>query len=489
VVATWAASGQARAEPPSLEDALATAATSNPTLASARLTWRIVSEQAAVEQAPFDWYLESSVDYTRVLRVPAVITEPDDYQRVFGTINVRRLFETGTAASAGVSMQWEDFGLDPNPVFPRPTSFRPTLFLGVEQSLLRGLGPEVRNTPEALALLDAQAASLAQQETASAVAAEVCLAWLEVIRAKTALQATEIAIEGANVQLAAAQARVDARQSAPSELLAIKQAVSARRSDKIRGEAALANATRALLAAMGELPPTDGAPVGPASASPSTTAASLPPALSSLPALDPSEASARAEDAFGHRRAEIDVARAERALVQTHNATLPDLSLSAQVSLTATDEDLAAALRDVATADNPQFTVGVSVALPLVNAAAAATHQQALLTAERARATTDSALLTEQREAMRLATEAAAARAVAEELERSLGLAEQAWAAEQDKFVLGATTAQAVLQLLSTAEDARRLYWDTRLAEISAKVSLHHRLGSLLGHLGITVVP
>ena len=189
------------------------------------------------------------------------------------------------------------------------------------------------------------------------------------------------------------------------------------------------------------------------------------------------------------RQTRLALARQEIVTDYQKNQALPALDLVGGYGVAATHEDRQ---RDVFerlhSADEPFWTLGVTLSIPLGNRTARARHTQSVLSAERLKLT-----LRQQEEAVLVAVDNAAS-AVASGQERvqatreAREYAEQALAAEQRKLDSGKSTSFIVLQLQRDLTQARK-------SEISALADYNQQLanlalaeGNMLAHHGIELM-
>lgn len=156
------------------------------------------------------------------------------------------------------------------------------------------------------------------------------------------------------------------------------------------------------------------------------------------------------------REARLALERQGLTVRHQKNQTLPSLDLLGSYGVAASDEDSRSDVFDrMKSADEPYWTVGVTLSFPLGNRAARSRHAQSLATRERMQ------LEYRQLEESALVEVDNAARAVATGLERvqatreARGYAEQALQAEQQKLERGKSTSFVVLQLQRELTSAR----------------------------------
>ncbi|NCA82695.1 MAG: TolC family protein [Opitutae bacterium] len=336
--------------------------------------------------------------------------------------------------------------------------------LTLTQPLLKGFKSDATRYSVALARGQSEEARVELEAKVQEVLAQVEKAWYALVRARESIRVQEDAVRLATQLYEDNRRKVQiGAMSLLDEKQAESQAASARAelSTARRAYAEAQNQLKSLvfadhrnfrgtgLAAAGEL---EARPVA------VNLAAAGERALLDRPAL---------------RQARLALERQGITVRHQRNQTLPSLDLVGGAGVAASDEETRGDVFDrMEAADEPYWTVGVTLAFPLGNRAAKSRHAQSLATEEKLR------LQLQQLEETALVEVDDAAAAVATGLERvqateeARAYAEQALQAEQRKLASGKSTSFVVLQLQRDLTQARN-------AEIQALVDYNLQLSAL----------
>ena len=323
------------------------------------------------------------------------------------------------------------------------------------QPLLKGFKSDGTRYQVALARGQSEEARVQLEAKAQAVVAQVEEAWYALVRAREGIRVQEDAVRLATqlyednrrkVQIGA-MSLLDEKQagsqaaSARADLSSVRQAYAeAQNQLKSLVFADHRNFREVDLSAVGEL---EARPV----------------------AVNPEVAGERALlDRPNLRQARLALERQGIAVAHQRNQTLPSLDLVGGYGVAASDEESRGDVFDqMESADEPYWSVGVTLAFPLGNRAAKSRHAQSAATEEKMK------LELQRLEEAALVEVDDAAAAVATGLERvqateeARAYAEQALQAEQRKLDSGKSTSFVVLQLQRDLTQARN-------AEIQARV-------------------
>ncbi|NUN14316.1 MAG: TolC family protein [Myxococcales bacterium] len=442
-------------------------------------------QQSVVETAPYDWLLWSDVQYSRILRTPTRITDPDDYQRADGAVGVSRLWNFGLQTSVVVGLTYEHFGLAENSalanlpirVFNSSENYSPSLALQLEQPLLRGRSPEANEAAQVSADHAAEAARLRAEQAASTVLSETLLAFVDVAAAAEVFQLQKEALAAAEEQLEKTRLLAARGLLASVETFPLEQAVVARKRQIVETAGVLDSAWLRLEHAVG-------AKVARNKGNPPTFSFMETLGLGEVPIAEYDETVSKTK-AYGPRIAASEWRRHQALVVNAEDRELPNLVIRASASLDGSDNDLAGAIEDVFTAANPQFAVGIRLDLPLYNRAAQAVHTQARLESS----ARETEIEIEQKRALyelrRLRTVIENAELAEDLLQETEKWAEQTWLAEKSRLEAGRGTAMLVSQALVQWVDSRLLRVQSNADRGRSLVTYRHAAGSLLLDLGI----
>lgn len=466
----------AQGQPIDFDAALVEASKANAELRTARIAVRIADTRPEAERGRYDWAFGTELEFLQAFTIQQVATQAPETRQITGSFSFSRFFDTGTQTTFGFSTLYRDLGADSSFIFPLPTLFAPQLFANVEQDLLRGLGADVNNTAIELAELEGQTASIQEEELASNVVSRLATAWVRALQAKAALGIRRGAVDVAKEQLDAVDAQIDAGQVARNDRVAVEQLIAARQAEVVQAENDYADSLVDIGSILGR---------GLRGAQELAIESDWPERIRSLPHPTLDEIEANLERTYAARTAKIGVERAQRATVQTENATLPDLSLTASVLLAGADENYGTALEQVFTAENPTVTVGLALALPIENRTAESIHAQALFEIQRAEGELEATMANEGAVLMRLARNLGSTDRLIAAADRSVELAQASLDGEKEKFQLGRATNLDVLQAIQTLEEAQLERAQLDSEALATAVQLHHQSATLLNSLGV----
>lgn len=361
----------------SYADALALAAAHNPQVVGAGLDLRNAEANLLGARAPFQPSLSSSLS-----TFSATNEGTSQFGEVYSDVggwqaqaSLSEGFATGTAVSLDLSSSQTSFlyrlkGLDQE--FEEPAQFESTLGLTLSQNLLQGLKVSYNLQTLRGAQANLDVAGLQQKALVQSVKAEAAAAYWRALYTRRL-----VAIAAETERLQAEQLRVVMELVAAGRLPAVDRtrseaAVAQAQSARLTAEASAAAATDALLQLLGEAPTR------------SVELSSTPAAPSPLP-LDEAAVFAAVEAGNPGLAAQARALESARATsTAARNALLPELAASASGKLHGYEADLGAAWKEMASATLPEWSVGLSLSVPLGNATDRSRAELAVISAERA---------------------------------------------------------------------------------------------------------
>lgn len=349
--------------------------------------------------------------------------------------------------------------------------------LTLNQSLLQGISPRYQLRGIDQARVAVERVEIEESRQISGVVADVLKAYWDLVSSRRMVEIQKIDRRLADEQRMVTQARIAAGELANVELLRIDETVASRQAEVLESQRAAAEAEARLKTLMGvrrvddlylaTLRPEDGI-------------------RSALPGRDPlvSEDTALAKnpDLLLARR-DLESRKIDQRSVK--HELLPDLGLSASLSLNGTGFDAQEAVEDVFARKFPDFQVGMNLQVPLPDLGAIHSARAADLEVDAAQ------LSLEMAEAQVLSGVQTALRSIesfAAQLEVAkvrVDLAAQTAEASQATYRAGRNTLREVLEAQAALKEARVALLQAEVEKLKAQVDLEVLRGSLLETLGI----
>lgn len=349
--------------PLTYEDALRRAAERNPSVVQAEADVRAAEASRLAAGAPFGPTLDASGSFWGSIAESAVFgTQEASSESTgwFSSVGVSETLPTGTSLSADLESsltRFQSFDLEGFDISGADDTYESTLSLSVGQALLQGvrLRYNLQGVRQAETALDA--ATLVKEARRQQAMADVASAYWALYYQR---QLVVIAEQG--LTLAKEQARVVAALVADGRLAAVeKTRIDAVVAESERGvlsaRSAAAAAEDGLATLLGEAPgegislsSTPGAP----------------------PPVDLDEAAVAESVLAGNpelRALSLQADEAALALKDAQHARLPELGVSAGVELSAREESLSEAMKELSSGDLRGWNVGASLSVPLLNRA------------------------------------------------------------------------------------------------------------------------
>ncbi len=361
---------------------------------------------------------------------------------------------------------------------PVTTSFTANGAIQVRQNLLKGMGPWYNLGPVRQAKLSESSEEIAYDARVAEVLGSVVKAYFELSYAQRAVEIAEHSLELAASQRQVTEARIQAGDLAPTELLKIDETVATRQQAVLEAEMARRRAEitlRSLLSGepRGELARLQLRASGDPESAPilhRELDASLETALLRNPEL---------------RRQELDLQGREIAFRMSRQDLLPTLDFIGSLALNGVGENSAEGIDDVFSGNHPYWTFGVQLTVPLSNRAAETDFRTR-------RAEVEGSLLTlkQLQESTLAQVETTHTQIVSyqEQIRVALTrvmLADQNVVAEQARYAAGKSTTREVLEVQQSLRDAQLAEVRARTDALAARVDLELQRGTLLDTLGI----
>lgn len=406
------------AEPAALPTLLQQAIRTDPDLARVTIDLEIAAASIDAARAWDDWQVGAAASTGTSVATTALGDARLWNASLSGDLT-RRL-STGGVAGVEVLGRWSDSSRS-------ASQYTEAITATLTQPLLRGRGEELVRAAERAAQIDRDAAALAGDAAAVTVVEDVVLAYFNLVAAERELAIRQASLELARERLRVTQAGIGAGGVAPAERISVEQAIATREEDILAGEVSVIEASLALRRAAG-------LPIGAGQLLLTTDVAlAITPRswdvgaiLAATIAYSPEAAQLRALEAG----ATIDVEVGERGV-------LPALDLAMSLGPSGSADDPGEAALDVVTFQEFAAALSLTYRTTVGEVAARATARSAR--ARRQRVRLDAGDLEKQ---LALAVTRAVVAVTAAERRhdlavRTIGLAEQALAAEQARLASG----------------------------------------------------
>ena len=363
---------------------------------------------------------------------------------------------------------------------PVTTSFTASGAIEVRQNLLRGLGWWYNLGTVRQAELAESAEEVAYRAQVADVVGNTVKAYYELAYAQRAVEIAQLSVDLAVGQREVTQARIEAGDLAPVELMKLDETVATRQGSLLEAQMTQRRAgvaLRALLAGENEA----------GHLGSSYRAVDLP--TSPIPQRD---LGASFETALLHnpdiRRQQLDLQGRQIAFRMSRQDLLPQLDFTASLALNGVAEHTREGIDDVFGGHHPYWTFGLTLTVPLTNRASETSFRQR-------RAEVEFALLSLKslHEATLGEVENAHSQIVSYEeqvrvAETRVALAAQNVEAEEARYAAGKSTTREVLEVQQSLRDAQLAEIRARINSLSARVDLELVRGTLLEGMGISEV-
>lgn len=453
----------------SVEDAVASALASNPSLRAQRLQPVIAGTFAAVERAVFDPSVFARVERSR--EVTQRVSE--DIQTNFNvrsdqdtaTAGIRQTLPTGTELELSLEQDLSESNRSPRQAGTR-------VGLTLTQALLAGFG--IRSNLVALrqARADAMASAYELRGFITALVADVETTYWDYLGARTRIDILDNALQVARQQSREAALRIEAGTVAEVEQAAFAAEAARRQQDLIDGRAE-AERLRTQLLQLTSAPMTN---FYDRAVTPTT------PVVTDAAPLDgPADYVELAETRRPElNQARLDVARNELQVVATRNGLLPRLDLFVTLGQTGFARNYGEAYANLDSGDTYDLSGALEFEYALGNRAGRALDRRAKASAEQARASLDNLARVIEAEVRYALIEARRAAAQIEASAATVTFREQTLEAEKARFDVGRSTALLVAQAQRDLLTARLDRINAFIAYRQALIQLHVADASLL---------
>ena len=481
-----------------LEDALKRALAENLGLAVAVHNLKAARSRLKASWAPFMPYATGGWGFQPFKR-ERWFDQYKTWERTEGhtgnyTFGIGAALPTGTTVSANWSQGEfrQDTAYDPeifvdNPLSPdEPIALLENnefqtkwsaLSFSINQSLLQGISPNYQMRAIAAAKISVGRIEIDEDKQVAAVAADVLKAYWDLVAARRLVEIQRIDRRLAEEQRTVTEARIQAGELAPVELLRIDESVATRQAELLEAERGAAESEQRLKLLMGvkrdeelyrqALRPVDG------------IAGNLP-----TREHDTSyEVALRDNPDLEMARRDLDSRRLDWR--SARHELLPDLGLSASLSLNGSGFDHAESVEDVFSRQFPDFEVGMNLQVPLPDIGAIESVRAsdnevkaALLSLQALEMQVLSGMETSLRsiESFAAQVEVATVR---------VDLAAQTADAAEATFRAGRNTVREVLEAQAALKEARVALVQAEVEQLGARVDLELLRGSLLETLGV----
>jgi len=362
---------------------------------------------------------------------------------------------------------------------PITTSFTASGAIQVRQNLLQGLGWWYNLGSVRQAELAETAEEIAYQAQVADVVGNVIKAYSELAYAQRSVAIAQHSVDLALAQREVTQARIEAGDLAPIELMKLDETVATRQGELLEAEMNQRRAEvtlRSLLvgeAAVGVL-------------GQRYRAVELPATLLPHRPLEASCETALLRNA-DIRRQHKDLKSRKIGVTMARQDLLPTLDFTASLALNGVGETSPEGLEDVFGGNHPYWTFGLTLTVPLTNRTSETAYRQR-------KAEVESSLLTLKslQESKLAEVESTFANIVSYDEQvkvarTRVSLAAQNVEAEEARYAAGKSTTREVLEVQQSLRDAQLAEVRTQINALSARVDLELVRGTLLEALGIAL--
>lgn len=390
------------------------------------------SAEGATQSAEgvFDIFIDADAGFQSREQTPIFVAGPEQEDTGQWNAEASKLFTTGTSVSLG----WNNtsYNSDARGLLLDP-SYDSGLTLGLRQPLMRGFGEEVQTALVRSSQKQLEAASYQVDNEAANLAADVKIAYWNLVFAIQDIEVKRLSVTLAQKLLEETEAKISAGRLAEVEIYQPQSEVARREEELIGSERAIGTAEDELKLLLNSdqwpttIEPTDQPASEPVTVDLMTVQNN---ALKSRPDI-------KAADLL------IEATRYEE--LRAKDDTRPDLALVGGVGLTGTDEKYGDSLDNSLSNPDNLWEVGVTFSIPLQNRIAKGNYRQAKASHNRAK--TSAELLRQQiRRTVRTTVRDVRLAIKAIDATRKTSLASlKALEAEQAKFDSGRSTTIDVL--------------------------------------------
>ena len=362
---------------------------------------------------------------------------------------------------------------------PITTSFSASGAIELRQNLLQGLGWWYNLGPVRQAELAETAEELAYQAQVAEVVGSVLKTYSELAYAQRAVQIAQHSVDLALAQREVTQARIEAGDLPPIELMKLDETVATRQGELLEAEMNQRRAEvtlRSLLVGEGEV----------GRLGQRYRAAELPDTLLPHRPLEASCETAllRNRDI---RRQQQDLKSRKIGVAMARQDLLPTLDFSASLALNGVGETSPEGMEDVFGGNHPYWSFGLTLTVPLTNRTSETAFRQR-------KAEVESSLLTlkslQESKLAEVETTYANITSYDEQVKVArtrVTLAAQNVEAEQARYAAGKSTTREVLEVQQSLRDAQLAESRAQINALAARVDLELVRGTLLEALGIRV--
>jgi len=378
----------------------------------------------------FDIFIDADAGYRSEERTPIFVAGPEQEDSGQWNAEASKLFTTGTSVSLG----WNNssFDSDARGLLLDP-SYNSSLTLGLRQPLMKGFGEEVQTALLQSSQKQLEAASYQVDNEAANLAADVKIAYWNLVFAIQDIEVKRLSVTLAQKLLEETEAKIYAGRLAEVEIYQPQSQVARREEELIGSERAIGTAEDELkLLLNSDKWPTTIKPTDQPASEPVTVdlITVLNNALKSRPDI---------------KAADLLIKAAKYEELRAKDNIRPDLALVGGVGLTGTDENYGDSLDNSLSNPDNLWEVGVTFSIPLQNRIAKGNYRQAKASHNRAK--TSAELLRQQiRRTVRTTVRDVRLAIKAIDATRKTSLASlKALEAEQAKFDSGRSTTLDVL--------------------------------------------
>jgi outer membrane protein TolC len=349
--------------------------------------------------------------------------------------------------------------------------------LNINQSILQGISPnyQLRGVRKARVVLDALDAT--REQDVITVTANVLKAYWDLVALRRNVEIKRISVKLAEEQRDVTRARIAAGDQAPIELFRIDETVATRHAELLEAERTAEEMEQSFKLYLG---------ISPTEAEFAVPLRPLDGIASVLPGRDRERSRQVALEQNPSLLAQRRGMATNRIDEQTANhEMLPDLSISAGLTLSGNGFDMDEAFQDIAETKFPDFELGLNFAMPLPDLGAVRTLEAAKLDVTRAELdikSTELDVLAGIESAFR------SIKSFDEQLrvaEVRTTLAGKNTEAAEATYEAGRGTLRDVLEAQQALEEARQAHVSSEVAALKARVDLELLRGTLLEALGV----
>lgn len=362
-----------------LEKAIQQALANNLNLKLRQEDVQVATGTRLAAEGKFDVFFEAEALAQSEEQTPLILRGGDKEDTTVWNGAVSKLFETGTEVSLGYNNSRYDSNLDGLLINP---SYNSGLVLGLRQPLLKGFGKEVQTAALRGAQKQLEASVFQVDSEAANLAADVKVAYWNFVFAKQNIDVQELSLKLAIKLVEETEAKINAGKLAQVEIYQPQSEVARREENLISAErevGAAEDSLKLLLNSQDWLTnydPTDQPATEPIDLDLPTIIDNALQNRPDIKAADLASEAAKIEE----QRSKDDIR--------------PDLSLIGGIGVTGTDDNYGDSIGNSVNDPDNLWQIGINFSIPLSNAAAKGSYQQAR--ANYSRAKTSAELLRQQ---------------------------------------------------------------------------------------------